>query len=169
MEDRVQYHTAKINKHFRIAYNIKNLSWPASSPDFNPIENAWNSFKKKLHKCQWWSDRERRPNIEVELLKAIEEEWNGWDQEMFDSWVEVYLIELRLASMEIEAIPNSNSNSSVYVYIPILVFLLHSLPLWNPCFSTARTEDRRCQLSREPAVLNTLVLDGGKKTYRFLI
>lgn len=65
----------------------------------------------------------------MELLKAIEEEWNGWDQEMFDSWVEVYLIELRLASMEIEAIPNSNSNSSVYVYIPILVFLLHSLPL----------------------------------------
>ncbi|KAK1792088.1 hypothetical protein P4O66_001866 [Electrophorus voltai] len=47
-------------------HQIKTLSWPAQSPDLNPIENLWNVIKRKMdgHKpsnkaeflefmCQW--------------------------------------------------------------------------------------------------------------------
>lgn len=86
MEDGAPYHRTKLNDKLRASYNIKNLPWPPSSPDLNPIENAWNSLKRKLHKR--WADEEKRPHSEAELLQAMEEEWEGLEQTRFDSWVE---------------------------------------------------------------------------------
>ena len=43
-------HTYKLTRTFFQERNINILSWPARSPDLNPIENAWVS-------CQDWSTK----------------------------------------------------------------------------------------------------------------
>ena len=44
-------------KHIRI------MSWPAQSPDLNPIENLWNQMKEKM--------REHKPANKTELFKFL--------------------------------------------------------------------------------------------------
>ena len=47
----VQMHNAtthNLAKGESIKCRIKQLSWPANSPDLNPIENVWKQMKKKI-------------------------------------------------------------------------------------------------------------------------
>ena len=43
-QDASPIHTSKLTRTFFQERNIKVLSWPARSPDLNPIENAWGKL-----------------------------------------------------------------------------------------------------------------------------
>ncbi|KAJ8388227.1 hypothetical protein AAFF_G00135980 [Aldrovandia affinis] len=44
-------------------HQIKTLSWPAQSPDLNPIENLWNVIKRKMDG--------HKPSNKAELLEFL--------------------------------------------------------------------------------------------------
>ena len=60
-------HSAKTTGKWFTDHGITVLSWPANSPDLNPIENLWDIVKRKL--------RDARPNTLDELKAAIEASW----------------------------------------------------------------------------------------------
>ena len=61
-------HTSKLTKDFLEELNIKVLSWPAQSPDLNPIEMMWNHLKKTLR------ERKHIYSTKEELWEAAQEE-----------------------------------------------------------------------------------------------
>ncbi|XP_069000384.1 uncharacterized protein [Embiotoca jacksoni] len=49
-------------------HRIRTLSWPAQSPDLNPIENLWNVIKRKMDG--------HKPSNKTELLEFLRQEWH---------------------------------------------------------------------------------------------
>ncbi len=47
-EDNARPHKSKVAMAFQIENGICTLSWPAQSPDLNPIENLWSEVKKNI-------------------------------------------------------------------------------------------------------------------------
>ena len=43
-------HTAKLTKEWIENNGISTLNWPSQCPNFNPIENLWNTLKVKVQK-----------------------------------------------------------------------------------------------------------------------
>ena len=64
-------HTSKSTKTFFEKNNIKVLSWPANSPDLNPIENLRSIMKHKI---------KIDPTKVDDLITAINHVWNGITQ-----------------------------------------------------------------------------------------
>ena len=50
LEDNDPKHTSKIAQAWKVKNQIQLLSFPASSPDLNPIENIWALLKNKVSK-----------------------------------------------------------------------------------------------------------------------
>jgi transposase len=77
--DNCKVHTAKVVKKFLQDSNIEILSWPAQSPDLNPIENAWAEIKRR--------SKDRNPSNETELFQLMVNEWNNLGSDYLTSLI----------------------------------------------------------------------------------
>uniref|UniRef100_A0A8C5D6Q3 Tc1-like transposase DDE domain-containing protein n=1 Tax=Gouania willdenowi TaxID=441366 RepID=A0A8C5D6Q3_GOUWI len=66
-------HRAKTLKTFLEERHIGSMSWPANSPDLNPIENMWRKWKKMVH--------DKVPSCKADQATSIRESWSRIDEE----------------------------------------------------------------------------------------
>lgn len=67
-QDNDPKHTSNKVQNYLANKKFQVMTWPAQSPDLNPIENLWSFLDQRL--------RDRKPNSEEELFQAIKD---GWD------------------------------------------------------------------------------------------
>ena len=83
MEDGTPMHCSTLPKQWREAHKMTKITWPANSPDLNPIENLWMILKDRIQ-------NDTRPNNKQELVEKIERAWEAITMET---------LEILLASM----------------------------------------------------------------------
>lgn len=71
-------HTAKKTKLHLEKCKFQMLTWPANSPDLNPMEHLWDEVARRLKAYARW------PKNAQEFWERIEEVWNGIDQATLD-------------------------------------------------------------------------------------
>ncbi|CAJ0921952.1 unnamed protein product [Ranitomeya imitator] len=72
-DDNASCHRAKTVKPFLEKRHIRSMSWPANSPDLNPIEDLWWKLKKMVH--------DEAPTCKADLATAIRESRSQIDEE----------------------------------------------------------------------------------------
>ena len=82
MDDGAGYHNSKKTAKWRQKRGLNRMSWPAQSPDLNPIENLWRIIKIRVS-----AQRHRIYSLE-EMEKVIEEEWDKLTEEDFRKCIE---------------------------------------------------------------------------------
>ncbi|GFW19506.1 transposable element Tcb2 transposase [Trichonephila clavipes] len=70
MDDNVPCHRTVLIDDFLETENIQSMSWPANSPDLNPIEHVWNMLGRQI------SALSHPPSSVTELKRALQEAWN---------------------------------------------------------------------------------------------
>jgi transposase len=80
-DDGARPHRAISVNNWKREHNIRSLSWPAQSPDLNPIENIWSILKERIRK------RIPHPTNLKQLEKYVHEEWDQLDPLMLRNLV----------------------------------------------------------------------------------
>ncbi|GFW78692.1 transposable element Tc3 transposase [Trichonephila clavipes] len=70
MDDNVPCHRAVLIDDFLETENIQRMSWPANSPDSNPIEHVWDMLGRQIVVLS------HPPSSVGELKRALQEAWN---------------------------------------------------------------------------------------------
>jgi transposase len=71
-EDNDPKHMSKKAQKWRKENQVKRISWPAQSPDLNPIENVWSVLKANVSNY--------KPSSTKELKRIIKKEWKKFDK-----------------------------------------------------------------------------------------
>ena len=72
-EDNDPIHMSKFSQKWTVDHNIHRMTWPAQSPDLNPIENVWKVLKCQLRKYQ--------PRTLSGMKTAVSEIWRQFSIE----------------------------------------------------------------------------------------
>ena len=82
MDDDVPVHSARIVKDWMLGSNIFNPTWPAHSPDLNPIENFWPYMKRRFGEIGGHVNN-------VEDLKPLTDQiWHSMEPEFISTYID---------------------------------------------------------------------------------
>ncbi|GFT79114.1 transposable element Tc3 transposase [Trichonephila clavipes] len=70
MDDNAPCHQAVLIDDFLETEKIQRMSWPANSPDLNPIEHVWDMLGRQIAALSY------PPSSVTELKIALQEAWN---------------------------------------------------------------------------------------------
>ena len=74
MDDNATCHRSAVTNSYKSQASIRTLSWPARSPDLNPIENMWSLLKRRVRRLLLPGDDP------LQLENLLKEEWNEISQ-----------------------------------------------------------------------------------------
>ena len=80
MEDNASIYTSKATRAYHIYHGVIRMTWPAHSPDLNPIENVWRLLKYRIGK--------RFPKSEDKVRQFLLEEWEKLELDDFKKYIE---------------------------------------------------------------------------------
>ena len=75
IEDGASYHTSAYTRKWRAMNGMVRMTWAPHSPDMNPIENVWHSWKVRLRKI--FRDPQTRPHGREEVIRVAQKVWEG--------------------------------------------------------------------------------------------
>lgn len=79
-QDNDPKHTSRICRNYLNNQGIQFITWPAQSPDLNPIENVWSELNRRA--------RKRKCNTEEQLYDVLHEEWQRLDANYLQKLIE---------------------------------------------------------------------------------
>lgn len=79
-EDNDPKHTSRLAKEWTNDQGIYRMSWPAQSPDLNPIENLWAILDSRL--------KDHQPGTKEELFEVLKAGWNSFDRDLLTGLVD---------------------------------------------------------------------------------